>query len=193
MSKTLILSSTSPFRKALLSRLKISYEVASPEIDESAYDYEEPDDLVERLACDKALKVSHMYKNSLIIGCDQLAVCENKTIGKPGNRENAIESLSILSGKTINFLTALCLLNTKTKKIQKKVENFYVTFKNLEIDQIERYVDSEKPFLSSGGFVSEGLGISLVREMKGNDPSALIGLPLISLVEMLKNENIQIP
>ena len=105
MSKTLILSSTSPFRKSLLERLKISFEIASPNIDESVNDFNDPEQVVETLAMKKALKVASNYKNSLIIGCDQLAFYDDKVIGKPGNKDKAIKYLSLLSGKTINFFT----------------------------------------------------------------------------------------
>tara|TARA_Y100001935_G_C17200132_1_gene454619 strand:+ start:194 stop:775 length:582 start_codon:yes stop_codon:yes gene_type:complete len=193
MSKTLILSSTSPFRKSLLERLKISFEIASPNIDESVNDFNDPEQVVETLAMKKALKVASNYKNSLIIGCDQLAFYDDKVIGKPGNKDKAIKYLSLLSGKTINFFTGLCLLNTETNKYQKKVERFDVTFKNLKVNQIKRYVELEKPYFCTGGFKSEGLGICLIKEMSGSDPTSLIGLPLISLIEMLENENIEVP
>lgn len=192
MPRSLILGSTSPFRQELLSRLGIPFDTATPNINESRLENESPIHLVERLALEKAKNVSRRFPDALIIGSDQVACIDDEILGKPGNRENAIAQLQKASGRTVVFFTGLCLLNAVTQKAQSFVEPFNVHFRKLNDEQIERYVDRERPFNCSGSFKSEGLGIALFERLEGDDPNALIGLPLIRLIKMLENEGIQV-
>lgn len=188
----LILGSTSPFRKALLEKLNIDFDCAKPEIDETPEDNEPPQSLVARLAEQKAEKVASDHKNALIIGSDQVAVCNGEILGKPGNFDNAVAQLEKFSDQTVTFYTGLCLLNSKTGRSQVIVEPFYVHFKALRKEQIENYINAEKPFNCAGSFKSEGLGICLFKSLEGNDPNSLIGLPLIRLIELLDNEGFDV-
>jgi len=192
MPRSLILGSTSPFRQELLSRLGIPFDTATPNINESRLENESPIHLVERLALEKAKNVSRRFPDALIIGSDQVACIDDEILGKPGNRENAIAQLQKASGRTVVFFTGLCLLNAVTQKAQSFVEPFNVHFRKLNDEQIERYVDRERPFNCSGSFKSEGLGIALFERLEGDDPNALIGLPLIRLTNMLEKEGIQV-
>lgn len=193
MTQPLVLGSTSPFRKELLARLGVSFATARPDTDESSLEGESPQVLVERLAIDKAKSVGKEHPEALIIGSDQVAVIDNEVLGKPGNRDNAIRQLLAASGKTVTFQTGLCLLNAASGNLQSLVEPFRVHFRKLQREQIERYVDLEQPFNCAGSFKSEGLGISLFSKLEGDDPNALVGLPLIRLITMLDNEGIKIP
>jgi len=193
MSQPLVLGSTSPFRKELLARLGVSFATAKPEIDESSLEGESPQALVERLAIEKAKSVGKEHPEALIIGSDQVAVIDDEVLGKPGNRDNAIAQLAAASGQIVTFHTGLCLLNAASGHLQSLVEPFRVHFRKLQREQIERYVDLEQPFNCAGSFKSEGLGISLFRKLEGDDPNALVGLPLIRLIAMLDNEGIKIP
>ena len=189
----LVLASTSPYRKALLEKLRLAFETAAPEIDESAHPGETPSALVERLAVEKAQAVSGGYRDALIIGSDQVAVAGDKVLGKPGNREKARRQLRLLSGKRVVFMTGLCLLNSATGRLQADVVDYTVTFRTLTDQQISRYLELEQPFDSAGSFKSEGLGITLFAAMQGSDPNALIGLPLIRLTSMLAKEGWVLP
>jgi len=193
MSQPLILGSTSPFRKELLARLGIPFDTAAPDIDETRHENEAPDQLVKRLAFEKAKVVAQDFPEALVIGSDQVACIEDSILGKPGNRTNAIAQLQQASGKTVVFYTGLCLFNAATGEAQTLVEPFKVHFRNLASAQIERYVDREQPFNCAGSFKSEGLGICLFERLEGTDPNALIGLPLIRLIAMLDREGVQIP
>ncbi len=186
----IVLGSTSPYRRELLLRLGLVFTTASPDIDESPEPNEQPEALVRRLAKLKASAVADDYSNALIIGSDQVAVIDGKILGKPGNHERAVEQLTLVSGKKVTFYTGLCLLNSMTGNLQVCCEPFYVHFRDLGNAEIENYLAREKPYNCAGSFKSEGLGISLFRKMEGDDPNSLIGLPLIRLVELLKNEGI---
>ncbi len=188
----LILGSTSPFRKELLEKFNVPFICAKPNIDESALANETPEQLVARLALQKAEKVNDKFSSGLIIGSDQVALCEGNVLGKPGNFDNAVNQLTSFSGKTVTFLTGLCLLNAETKHSQVIVEPFYVTFRDLTLTEIEAYVNAEQPYNCAGSFKSEGLGICLFASLKGEDPNTLIGLPLIRLHELLKNEGFDV-
>lgn len=189
----LILGSTSPFRKALLERLGLDFASDSPDVDERALPGERPQDLVVRLAEAKARAVGARHANALIIGSDQVAWSDGQILGKPGNRANALAQLRACVGKTVVFHTGLCLYNSANGHTQTLCEPFTVHFRQLSDAQIERYVDTEKPFNCAGSFKSEGLGISLFSRMEGDDPNALIGLPLIRLIQMLDAEGVQVP
>ncbi|GAA0819020.1 nucleoside triphosphate pyrophosphatase [Colwellia asteriadis] len=184
--KTLVLGSTSPFRKTILEKLNLPFECAKPNIDESPQTKELPEQLVERLAIEKAKAVSSNYSNALVIGSDQVAVCDGQIIGKPHNYDNAVKQLSSFSGKAITFYTGLCVYCTNTKAAKSLVEPFVVHFKQLSGQDIANYINAEQPFNCAGSFKSEGLGICLFEKLAGDDPNTLIGLPLIKLVELLK-------
>jgi len=191
-SYPLILASTSPFRKEILNRLHLSFETFAPDVDETALPGELPAILVVRLAELKARAAQINYPQALIIGSDQVAVIDDTILGKPGSHEQAVKQLSAASGKQVDFLTGLCLLNTYTGKTQVDIVRFSVTFRHLTAQQIENYLLKEKPYNCSGSFKSEGLGIVLLERMMGSDPTAVIGLPLIRLVRMLEEEGIAI-
>jgi MAF protein len=190
---TIVLGSTSPFRRQLLQRLGLPFAAASPDIDESARAGEPPQELVARLAKEKAQAVAADYPNALVIGSDQVACLNHTIMGKPGDRETAIRQLSQASGQCVTFYTGLCLLNTASGAAQVICEPFKVHFRELTQETIERYLDAEQPYNCAGSFKSEGLGIALFDKMEGDDPNSLIGLPLIRLVSMLHQEGVQIP
>ncbi|WP_287817563.1 Maf family protein, partial [Idiomarina sp.] len=151
-----------------------------------------PQQLVGRLAEAKARAVEKLmaHKQAVIIGSDQVAVCDGQILGKPGNAENAVKQLLGFVGKTVTFYTGLAVLNTATEQCEVRVEPFNVEFRHLSENEIERYVELEKPFDCAGSFKSEGLGISLFNSLKGNDPNTLIGLPAIALLDMLRTHKI---
>ena len=194
---SLILASSSPFRKAILEKLGIAFDTASPDINESRENGESPFNLALRLSQEKALEVAKSH-SGLIIASDQVATLGNgnnaqdEIFTKPGSHENAFLQLKKSSGKTITFLTGLALLNTETLKIQTHVELFKVTFKQLSDNQILSYLNKEDVLNCAGSFKSEGLGIALFSSMEGNDPNSLIGLPTIQLIKMLAKENVHI-
>ncbi|WP_276611722.1 Maf family protein [Thiorhodococcus mannitoliphagus] len=182
----LVLASTSAFRRELLERLGLSFTTASPDVDEARRPDEPAQVLVLRLAEAKARAVAKQYPNALIIGSDQVACLDDAILGKPGSRENAIAQLEHASGRTVLFQTGLCLLDTRSGQAQTLVEPFRVHFRRLTRPQIEGYVDREQPYNCAGSFKSEGLGIALFERMEGEDPSALVGLPLIRLTPLLE-------
>jgi septum formation protein len=186
----IILASTSPFRKELLERLGLGFQTAAPEVDETALPGEAPEHLVARLAEAKAKAVQKIFPNGLIIGSDQVAVLDNRIITKPSGHNNAVEQLINASGRKVTFLTGLCLFNARTNRVQVQVVPFSVIFRDLQREQIETYLHREQPYNCAGSFKSEGLGIALFKRMEGDDPTALIGLPLITLVDMLANEGV---
>lgn len=188
----LVLGSTSEFRKALLEKLNINFVCAKPNIDETALTNETPQQLVARLAQEKAQEVSKQYPQGLIIGSDQVAVCEQIVLGKPHNFENAVKQLTSFSGKTVTFYTGLCLYNAKTNNSQVLVEPFHVHFRELTPSEISNYLRVEQPYNCAGSFKSEGLGICLFKKLQGDDPNTLIGLPLIKLQQLLKNEHFNV-
>ena len=185
----LVLASTSPFRRQLLDKLKLIYETDSPDIDESPLSNESIEDMVVRLAEGKARAVAHRHPDSLIIGSDQSAVLNGEPLTKPGGYDKAFAQLKAASGQRIVFYTSLCLLNTQTSTIQSACVPYTVVFKELTDAVIQHYLQLEQPYNCAGSFKSEGLGIALFKRFEGEDPNALIGLPLISLVNMLNKEN----
>jgi len=191
--QALVLGSTSPFRKALLDKLGIPFITDTPNTDETRRPGETPDRLVRRLAEDKARDVASRFPGALVIGSDQVACVGDEILGKPGNRENAIAQLSAASGKAVTFYTGLCLYNAANDQVQVAVEPFVVHFRVLGSAQIERYIDREQPFNCAGSFKSEGFGITLFAALEGRDPNALVGLPLIRLVEMLDRQGVALP
>lgn len=188
----LILASTSPFRKAILDKLGVNFDTASPETDETALENESPQQLVERLSIAKAKAIADKSSDALVIGSDQVSVINGDIIGKPHTHENAIKQLQNASGKTVTFYTGLCLYNSDTKQYQSEVVPFDVIFRELSEQQIENYLQKEKPYNCAGSFKSEALGIVLFDQLIGEDPNTLMGLPLIRLVKMLENESFSI-
>jgi septum formation protein len=189
----LVLGSSSPFRKELLQRLQLPFETHSPDIDETALAGESPQQLVERLAIGKAEAVAERYPAHLVIGSDQVAVNGGEILGKPGSFERAVEQLLKASGQVVQFYTGLTLLNSQSGVRQSEVVPFAVHFRTLDRQRIERYLQAEQPYNCAGSFKSEGLGITLFERLSGDDPSALMGLPLIRLVRMLEQEGAQFP
>ena len=194
---SLILASSSPFRKELLTKLGLDFSTHAPDIDESRKDSETPEQLVYRLAEEKAAEVAKT-QNGLIIASDQVATLgsgtqiDDKILTKPHTHANAIKQLQQSSGNTVTFVTSLTLLNTNTGNIQTVIETFKVVFRTLSAKQIDNYLKKEQPYNCAGSFKSEALGISLFERLEGNDPNTLIGLPLIQLVKMLEHEGVDI-
>ncbi len=189
----LVLASTSPYRLAVLQKLPLEFVTDSPDIDENPQADESPQELVKRLSLAKAQAVAPRHPHSLIIGSDQVAVLGGQILGKPGTHENAVIQLRNASGHQVVFNTGLCLLNSDTGHAQVRCVPFTVQFRRLSDEQIERYLQHEKPYNCAGSFKSEGLGITLFEKLLGDDPNTLIGLPLIELVRMLENEGIILP
>lgn len=188
----LVLASSSPYRRQLLSQLGLSFKVHHPDIDESTIPGETARELVSRLATQKALAISADAQGSLIIGSDQVAVQGDKIEGKPRDRQDAIRQLSEASGREITLQTGLALLNSTSGRVQVDVIPYKVRFRKLTLPQIEAYLDVELPFGCCGSLRADGLGIALLESLTGDDPSALIGLPLIRLVEMLESEGVRV-
>lgn len=191
-SAQLILASSSPYRKALMKRLRIPFEAISPDIDESQFPAEDPITMVKRLAEKKARAIAKTNPNAIIIGSDQAAVIDNIVLGKPLHHSNATAQLTMASSKKVEFLTSICVLNAESNTLQLDVVNYSVYFKKLSPDTIEKYLQREQPYHCAGSFKSEGLGVALFEKQDGEDPTSLIGLPLIRLVDMLAKENIEI-
>lgn len=189
----IVLGSTSPFRRVLLEKLGVVFEVDSPDIDERRQIGESPEALVTRLAIEKARAVGKKHGQAIVIGSDQVACIDSRILGKPGNRANAINQLTMVSGKRVTFYTGLCLLNSASGNCQARCELFHVHFRSLSVQQIERYLDAEEPYNCAGSFKSEGLGIALFSRLEGDDPNSLIGLPLIRLISFFEREGIFIP
>lgn len=190
---TIILASSSPYRRALLGKLHLPFSHYSPSIDEAPLAGEAPQAMVMRLARLKAEAIAQAHGPALIIGSDQTAVLDGEMLGKPGNKENAIKQLRAASGRQVTFLTSLCLMNSQTGRTQTACEPFHVHFRRLTDQQIERYVELEQPLDAAGSFKSEGLGITLFSHLEGRDPNTLVGLPLIRLTDFFLAEGISLP
>jgi MAF protein len=190
--RRLVLASSSPYRRALLERLQVPFEVVRPEIDETVSPGEAPTDYVQRLARRKAEALSATYPDALIIGSDQCAVLDGRILGKPGSRDRARTQLADCAGRAVVFHTGLCLLDTRTAEAQIEDVRYAVHFRQLEPAAIEAYLDRETPFDCAGSFKAEGLGVALFERMEGEDPSALIGLPLIRLSAMLRQAGLDV-
>jgi septum formation protein len=185
-SRTLVLASTSSYRKALLARLGLAFEVASPGVDERVLPGESPEQTALRLSVLKAQAVRDRFPDALVIGSDQVAAIGAERYGKPGNHETAVRQLRSLSGKALDFHTAVTLLDARTKKLESRVVACRVFFRPLDERRIEAYLRREQPYDCSASAKAEGLGIALIERMQTDDPSSLIGLPLIALSEMLE-------
>jgi septum formation protein len=188
----LVLASTSPYRRELLSRLGVPFEVAAPDVDESPLTGETPDETALRLASCKARAVADNYPDALIIGSDQVALLEGRQLGKPGNHDKAVEQLRAMRGKTLEFHTALCLLNARTGRTQMANVPVRLVMRDYSDSQIDAYLRKDKPYNCCGSARSESLGIALIARYETEDPNALVGLPLIKLVEMLADEGLDV-
>lgn len=189
-NKKIVLASTSPYRRELLSRLGLPFEIANPETDESPLPDESPEATALRLSEAKAKAVASRHPDALIIGSDQVAYLESHIFGKPGNHDNAVKQLQCMRGQTVNFFTGLCLFDASTGRSQVRGIPTLVTFRDLSDSEIENYLHREQPYNCAGSAKSEGLGIALIAKMEGSDPNALVGLPLIALCDLLKTENV---
>lgn len=189
----LLLASSSPYRRELLARLQLPFDWEAPSIDETAAPGESAEELVRRLAQEKARALAHRYPDHLIIGSDQAAALGDRILGKPLNFERAREQLLAASGASVTFLTGLAVLDGRSGEIQVDCVPFTVHFRALDPDRIERYLHAEQPYDCAGSFKAEGLGISLFRATEGSDNTSLIGLPLIRLVDMLLAKGIAVP
>ena len=192
MPQKLILASTSPYRRELLGRLGLAFEVTNPQTDESPLADEPPEAMALRLSEAKARAVAQTHTDALIIGSDQVATVDCKIYGKPGTHERAVEQLRALSGKTVNFFTGLCLLNARTGVSEVRGIPTLVTFRELSNKEIENYLRREPAYNCAGSAKSEGLGIALMSSMRGDDPNALVGLPLIALCDMLRKQGVAV-
>lgn len=190
--KKIVLASTSPFRRELLARLGLPFETANPATDETPLYSEKPETSALRLSEAKARAVAPQFPDALIIGSDQVAYLEGRVFGKPGNHDNAVKQLRAMRGRTVNFFTGLCLLNTETGKAHVRGVPTLVTFRDLSDNEIEDYLRKEQPYNCAGSAKSEGLGIAVIAKMDGDDPNALIGLPLIALCDLLRLENVSV-
>ena len=193
MPRRIVLASTSPYRRELLERLGIAFEVARPEVDEAALTGENPDALAIRLAEAKGRAVASHYPGALIIGSDQVADLDGRQLHKPGNRDNAIDQLTAASGRRVRFITAVCVVDAATGAADTRSVETLVTFRLLDRALIERYVDREQPFDCAGSAKAEGLGIALIERIASTDPTALIGLPLIAVTDLLAACGVRIP
>ncbi len=189
----LILASTSNYRRDLLNRLRLPFQVQGPECDETAKPLETAKEFVLRLSSEKAESIKDLYPGAVIIGSDQVAEADGEIIGKPDSHIAAVRQLTEVSGRSVTFNTGVCVYNTATGLIEVDCINVYVKFRVLSRKQIEAYLLSELPYDCCASFKSEGLGITLVRQIDSDDPTALIGLPLVRLTEMLAQTGIELP
>ena len=188
--RRLILASGSAYRKELLQRLRLHFEVMSPDIDETSLPTETPVATALRLAQAKAQKIAEQTSPALVIGSDQVATLDNHQIGKPGNHANALAQLQMMRGRSVVFHTALCLIDTHPASSKPhQIENIQtvVTFRDLPDAELDAYLKIEQPYDCAGSAKNEGLGITLIASIEGTDPTALTGLPLIALTSMLRN------
>lgn len=188
----LVLASTSKYRRELLSRLKLPFEVISPDVDETPLPDESPSATALRLSVLKAQAAVAQFPDALIIGSDQVLMLDAEQLGKPGNYANAFAQLKKMQGKAMVFHTALTLLNSKTGHAQTRDVPTTVHIRPLSDAQIEAYLKKEQPYDCAGSAKSESLGIALMTRMDSPDPTALIGLPLMALTEMLMHEGVDV-
>lgn len=191
-AQMLVLASTSIYRSELLARLRIPFQTAAPDVDETPLPDESAVQTSWRLSRAKAQAVAARYPDALIIGSDQVALLGNQQLGKPLTHDNAVLQLRAMRGQTVTFYTALTLLNARTDDIQTEVAVSRVNYRNISDTEIEGYLRKEQPYHCAGSVKSEGLGIALISGMEGDDPNALVGLPLILLVNMLLKQGVAI-
>ncbi|MEW5904826.1 MAG: Maf family nucleotide pyrophosphatase [Pseudomonadota bacterium] len=191
-SQTLVLASTSIYRSQLLSVLQLPFITDAPNVDETPLAGEDARQTSWRLAQLKAQAVAARHPHALIIGSDQVALLHGEQLGKPLTHDNAVRQLRAMRGNTVSFFTALSLLNTRNGDMQTEVVETKVTFRQLSDQQIEDYLHKEQPYHCAGSAKSEGLGIALIQRIEGDDPNALIGLPLIALIGMLEKQSVKV-
>ncbi len=184
--RKIILASSSIHRKKLLLQIKLKFTAISPDIDESRIKNEPVNIFVKRLSIEKAMKIALLKKDSIVIGSDEIAVVGNKILGKPLTKDNAYKQLSIISGKKIIFKTGICVIDTNTMKKFSSVVNYYIKMKKLSKETINNYIDKEDMLNCAASIKIEGLAISLVEKASGEDPTSIIGLPLIRLITYLE-------
>jgi len=188
----LILASTSPYRRELLARFGLAFDIAAPDVDETPLSGETPRALAIRLAAAKAAAIAAKHPDAWVIGSDQVAAFGETALGKPGTRAAALTQLSAMSGRSVEFLTAVTLMHADGRQFE-AVDITTVQFRQLGEDEIARYVDTEQPFNCAGSFKSEGLGIVLFDAIQSQDPTALIGLPLIATARLLRQAGFALP
>lgn len=188
----LVLASTSRYRRELLARLHIPFEVVAPDVDEAPLPKETPSQTALRLSLEKAKAAASQFPDALIIGSDQVLMLDSEQLGKPGNFANAVAQLKKMQGRAMVFHTALTLLNSRTGRTQTRDVPTVVHIRKLSDGQIEAYLRKEQPYDCAGSARSESLGIALMERMDSPDPTALIGLPLMALTEMLLNEGLDV-
>lgn len=191
--RNLILASTSPYRKLLLDRLGIEFETRSPDIDETPRNGESANELVTRLAREKARSIATKHPDSVVIGSDQVAVCDGAIVGKAGSVTGAREQLQAFSGRAVQFLTAVCVIDASSDFLYEATVPTDVRFRALTADEIRRYVEHDNPIDCAGSFKSESLGIGLLSAMTSDDPTSIVGLPLIAVSEALRQAGFPIP
>lgn len=192
LAPALILGSTSPYRKELLARLRIPFEVAAPQVDETPLPNEAPATLARRLALAKARAVAQLQHNAVVIGSDQVADLDGHPLGKPGHHANAVLQLQRMRGKTVIFQTAVSVVCLASGFEKTDLAAVKVKFRNLSNEEIESYLLAEMPYDCAGSAKSEGLGISLLDFIESDDPTALIGLPLIRTCQLLREAGIRL-
>jgi septum formation protein len=190
--RRLVLASTSPYRRELLQRLALPFETAAPRVDESHQEGESPEHLVGRLAEAKARAMAAEFPDALIIGSDQCAELDGAILGKPGSAERAAAQLSSCSGRTVTFQTGVCVLDSASGRASCRVVPYSVRFRELTGEEIAAYIRAEQPLDCAGSFKAERLGIALFAAMSGDDPTALIGLPLISVCQLLDEHGLSV-
>ena len=189
---TLILGSTSPYRRELLSRLRLPFEVISPEVDETPLPQEKPDALACRLALAKAKAVAQKNPNAVVIGSDQVVDLNGTPLGKPGNHDRAVQQLKIMRGQTVIFQTSVAVVCVERHFEKVSLAQIRVRFRDLRDDEIQNYLLAEKPYDCAGSAKSEGLGIALLDAIESDDPTALIGLPLIRTTQLLREAGVEL-
>lgn len=189
--RRLVLASTSPYRRALLARLALPFEALRPDVDETPLPGEMPLALARRLAAAKAEAVGRGMPDAWVIGSDQVADLDGRALGKSGNRAAAIAQLQAMSGRAVRFHTAVCVRRGEDAVLA--TDTTTVRFRSLAVDEIARYVDAERPFDCAGSFKVEGLGIALFDSVVSDDPTALVGLPLIATARLLRRAGFELP
>jgi septum formation protein len=190
--RRLVLASGSAYRKALLGRLGLQFEVVAPAVNEESLAHESAADTAARLSVLKAKALEKSHRGALIIGCDQVASSGGRRYGKPGNHENAARQLRELSGNAADFHTAVSLLDSNNGHLQTRVVLCRVVFRTLDERRIQTYLEREKPYDCAGAAKSEGLGITLIERLETDDPTSLVGLPLIALTQMLERAGLPV-
>ncbi len=192
MQQNIILASSSPFRRELLNRLQLDFDCCAPDVDESVHKAEQALQYVRRLAVAKAAVVAEQNPQAIVIGSDQCALLDGQILGKPGSHENALQQLRRAQGKTVVFHTAVCVMQQSSGFSALEDEPFEVEFRQLADSQLEHYLQVEQPYQCAGSFKAEGYGSCLFQRMRGDDPSALIGLPLFKLIKMLESAGVEV-